>query len=103
MEQPSNRPRAIVVGGGAGGLLLAIRLAGLRGAKRLDVTLIDKNATHIWKPLLHEVASGSLYPSLDEIDYFALARWHGFTFCHGAFEGLANWLRGTTRPRVKLH
>jgi len=88
VEQPSIRPRAIVVGGGAGGLLLAIRLAGLRGAKRLDVTLIDKNATHIWKPLLHEVASGSLYPSLDEIDYFALARWHGFTFCHGAFEGL---------------
>ena len=88
MEQPNTRPRAVVVGGGAGGLLLAIRLAGLRRGKLLDVALVDKSQTHVWKPLLHEVASGSLYPSTDEIDYFSLARWHGFTFHHGAFEGL---------------
>ncbi len=80
--------RAVVVGGGAGGLQLAIRLAKRRERDRLHVTLIDKNETHIWKPLLHEVASGSMYPSTDEVDYLALARWHGFTFCHGAFEGL---------------
>lgn len=88
IERRSQRPRAIVVGGGAGGLKLAIHLARLRRGNRLDVTLVDRNETHLWKPLLHEVASGSLYPSTDEVDYFALARWHGFTFCYGAFEGL---------------
>ena len=82
------RPRAVVVGGGAGGLELAIRLAKLQRGDRLDVTLVDKQETHVWKPLLHEVASGSLYPSTDEVNYLALARWHGFTFCQGAFEGL---------------
>ncbi len=79
---------AVIVGGGAGGLQLAIRLAKRRKRNRLHVTLVDKNETHIWKPLLHEVASGSMYPSTDEVDYLALARWHGFTFCHGAFEGI---------------
>lgn len=78
----------MVVGGGAGGLELAIRLGRLRRGDRLDVTLVDKEETHVWKPLLHEVASGSMYPSTDEVSYLALARWHGFTFCHGAFEGL---------------
>jgi NADH dehydrogenase len=78
----------VVVGGGAGGLELAIRLGRLRRGDRLDVTLVDKEETHVWKPLLHEVASGSLYPSADEVSYLALARWHGFTFCHGDFEGL---------------
>lgn len=87
-ERPSERPRVIVVGGGAGGLELAIGLAGLRRRKRLDVTLVDRQETHVWKPLLHEVASGSMYPSTDEVDYMALARWHGFTFCRGAFDGL---------------
>lgn len=80
--------RAVIVGGGAGGLQLAIRLAKRRERDRLHVTLVDKNDTHLWKPLLHEVAAGTMYPSTDEVDYLALAHWHGFTFCHGPFEGL---------------
>jgi NADH:ubiquinone reductase (H+-translocating) len=57
--------RFIIVGGGAGGLELATRLgdkfgnANGKGAARAQVTLIDRNSTHIWKPLLHEVAAGS--------------------------------------------
>jgi len=88
MQRQSEPPRVVVVGGGAGGLELAIHLAGLRRSRRVAVTLVDQNETHVWKPLLHEVASGSLYPGTEEVDYAALARWHGFTFCHGAFEGL---------------
>lgn len=88
VQRQTPLPRVVVVGGGAGGLELAIRLARLRGRNRIDVTLVDKQETHVWKPLLHEVASGSLYPSSEEIAFVALARWHGFTFCLGAFEGL---------------
>jgi len=53
--------RLVVVGGGAGGLELVVRLA--RKYKRrpnISVTLVDRNPTHIWKPLLHEIATGSL-------------------------------------------
>jgi len=88
MEQYSDPPRVVVVGGGAGGLELVIRLAKLRRSHRVAVTLVDQNETHVWKPLLHEVASGSLYPGNEEVDYAALAHWHGFTFCHGTFQGL---------------
>ena len=51
----------VIVGGGAGGLPLATRLGerfGRRG--RADITLVDQNATHLWKPLLHEVAAGRM-------------------------------------------
>jgi NADH dehydrogenase len=53
------RHRVIVVGGGAGGLELATRL-GDRIGRSVDVTLIDRNRTHVWKPKLHEIAAGSM-------------------------------------------
>ncbi|MEL6199565.1 MAG: FAD-dependent oxidoreductase, partial [Pseudomonadota bacterium] len=59
--------RIIVVGGGAGGLELAVRLGRkYKRRKNVEVMLIDKNATHIWKPLFHEVATGSLNSYHDE-------------------------------------
>jgi NADH dehydrogenase len=86
--------RFIVVGGGAGGLELATRLGDRYGARknggepRAQVTLVDRYPTHIWKPLLHEVAAGSLDPFTQELEYPAQARWHGFEFQQGALEGL---------------
>jgi len=60
--------RIVIVGGGAGGLELATRLGKTLGKrKQADVTLVDTNLTHIWKPLLHEVAAGSLNSSEDEL------------------------------------
>jgi len=53
--------KILVVGGGAGGLELATHLGRQLGLKRLArPVLLDCNATHIWKPLLHEVATGEL-------------------------------------------
>jgi NADH dehydrogenase len=87
--------RFIVVGGGAGGLELATRLGdryGQTGNKhrppRASVTLVDRYQTHIWKPLLHEVAAGSLDPFTQELPYAAQARWHGFEFQQGELKAL---------------
>ena len=81
--------RVVIVGGGAGGLELATRLGrtlGKRGKAR--ITLVDANLTHIWKPLLHEVAAGSLNSSADELNYVAQAKWNHFEFQMGRMAGL---------------
>ncbi|MDF2489239.1 MAG: FAD-dependent pyridine nucleotide-disulfide oxidoreductase [Pseudomonas sp.] len=81
--------RIVIVGGGAGGLELATRL-GKTLVKRgkAEVTLVDSNLTHIWKPLLHEVAAGSLNSSEDELNYVAQAKWNHFQFQLGRMSGL---------------
>jgi NADH dehydrogenase len=82
-------PRLVVVGGGAGGLELATRLGDKYGKRsRARVTLIDRSRTHLWKPLLHEVAAGSMDMHQHQLDYLAQARWHHFTFVLGALAGL---------------
>jgi NADH dehydrogenase len=85
-----NRPHHIVVvGGGAGGLELATRAGDRFGRKgRAAITLVDANETHLWKPLLHEVAAGSMDIHAHQLDYLAQARWHHFNFCCGALESL---------------
>src|SRR5947209_16909585 len=85
----SDRHQVIIVGGGAGGLELATRLGDRLGRKgRAAVTLVDRNETHLWKPLLHEVAAGSMDIHAHQLDYLAQARWHHFTFCCGALESV---------------
>ena len=81
--------RIVIVGGGAGGLELATRAGDRLGRSGVaEVTLVDKNETHLWKPLLHEVAAGSMDIHAHQLDYLAQARWHHFNFCSGALEGL---------------
>ncbi|MBI4205259.1 MAG: FAD-dependent oxidoreductase, partial [Betaproteobacteria bacterium] len=71
----------VIVGGGAGGLELATRLGDRLGRRgRAQVTLIDRARTHLWKPLLHEVAAGSMDLDFHTLDYLAQARWHHFHF-----------------------
>ncbi|GGK00555.1 NAD(P)/FAD-dependent oxidoreductase [Pseudomonas matsuisoli] len=82
-------PRIVIVGGGAGGLELATRLGKTLGKrKKATITLVDANMTHIWKPLLHEVAAGSLNSSEDELNYVAQAKWNSFHFQLGRMGGL---------------
>ncbi|MDP0562932.1 MAG: NAD(P)/FAD-dependent oxidoreductase [Candidatus Endonucleobacter sp. (ex Gigantidas childressi)] len=76
--------RVVVVGGGAAGLELATRLGNKLGShKKAEITLIDAQMTHIWKPLLHEVAAGSLNSHSDEMNYVAQANWNHFNFQPG--------------------
>lgn len=84
--------RIIVVGGGAGGLELATRLAQRWGAYRRQpkvvVTLVDVNTAHLWKPLLHEAAAGSIEVATHELDYITQAKYSGFNFQQGALKSL---------------
>ena len=86
--QPA-RPKILVVGGGAGGLELVTGLGNTLGRKgRAEVTLVDDSETHIWKPLLHEVAAGTLDSHDDELDYLAQAAANHFRFVIGRMSGL---------------
>jgi NADH dehydrogenase FAD-containing subunit len=79
----------IVVGGGAGGLELVTRLGNTLGRRGVaDVTLIDKSRTHLWKPLLHEVAAGSMDFAVQEMEFRAQAHWHHFHYRIGELIGL---------------
>jgi len=81
--------RIVIVGGGAGGLELATRLGDTLGRKgRASVTLVDGSRTHLWKPLLHEFAAGSMDLDYHALSYLAQARWHHFRFQRGSMDGL---------------
>ncbi|HMR71808.1 MAG TPA: NAD(P)/FAD-dependent oxidoreductase, partial [Rubrivivax sp.] len=86
---PAARHRVVIVGGGAGGLELATRLGDTLGKRgRAEITLIDRNRTHVWKPKLHEIAAGSMDMSAHEVSYLAQAHWHHFRYRVGAMVGL---------------
>jgi len=81
--------RIVIVGGGAGGLALATRLGKQLGKKGLaSITLVDAARTHVWKPLLHQLAAGSFDTHAEEIEYLAQARWNHFKFRLGCLVGL---------------
>ncbi|HEY8609531.1 MAG TPA: NAD(P)/FAD-dependent oxidoreductase [Noviherbaspirillum sp.] len=81
--------RITIVGGGAGGLELAVKLGRKLGKRgKAVITLVDAARTHLWKPLLHQVAAGTLDSHEDEMEYLALARRHHFQFRLGRMDGL---------------
>lgn len=84
-----SKPKIVVIGGGAGGLELATRLGNTLGKKKKAyIHLVDSNPTHLWKPLLHEVATGSLDSDIDEVSYLSHAYKHHFHFHIGKMDGL---------------
>jgi NADH dehydrogenase len=81
--------RIVVVGGGAAGLELVTRLGERLGRRgRARVMLVECARVHLWKPLLHAVAAGSMDPGIYEVDYLAQAHWHGFAYRFGEMIGL---------------
>lgn len=85
--------QVVIVGGGAGGLELATKLGDRFGSsegrsRKISITLVDKNRTHIWKPKLHEVAAGIMDLADQELDYIAQAHWHHFSFRLGELVGI---------------
>jgi NADH dehydrogenase len=85
----SGKHKIVIVGGGASGLELATKLGRTLGKKRkAEIVLLDATSTHIWKPLLHEVAAGTLDES-EQIEYLAQAYRNNFRFRLGKMEGLS--------------
>jgi NADH dehydrogenase len=82
----TKKTQMVIVGGGAGGLELARRLGARYGREQHDIILVDKNRTHVWKPLLHEVAAGSLDANLDEVGYRSHCHRWGYRFFLGSLE-----------------
>jgi len=80
------KTQIVVVGGGAGGLELVRRLGDKFGREHYDIILVERNQTHIWKPLLHEVAAGSLDANLDEVGYRSHGHRWGYRFFYGSLE-----------------
>ncbi len=67
----------IIAGGGAAGLELATAL-GKNLHKHHQITLIEPEAHHYWKPRLHEVATGVFDESIDGISYFTHSHRHHY-------------------------
>ena len=87
----------VIVGGGAAGLELATKLGDRLGRnKKAAVTLVDRSRIHIWKPLLHEVAAGSMDAGHHAVDYLAQAHRHHFSYRVGEMVGL-------DRERQEVH
>jgi len=89
MGPDSRLHHIVIVGGGAGGLVLATKLGGRLGRRRrARITLVDSVLTHVWKPLLHEVAVGTMGSHNDDVIYLGHAQAHHFQFQPGRMEGL---------------
>ena len=94
MSAKDDLHQIIIVGGGAGGVELAAMLGNKLGKKRKAVvTLVDCTRSHLWKPLLHEVAAGTLNSYEDELSYLALAHKNHFTFRLGRMDTLDRELK----------
>ncbi|AGH74089.1 NAD(P)/FAD-dependent oxidoreductase [Edwardsiella piscicida] len=96
------KKKIVIVGGGAGGLELATSLGHSLGRKdKAEIVLIDRNHSHLWKPLLHEVATGSLDDGVDALSYLAHARNHHFTFQLGSMTALDRQSRRVTLAEIR--
>src|SRR5579862_513084 len=88
-ETTAHLHRIVIVGGGAGGLELATSLGDTLGRRsQAEIMLVDRARTHLWKPLLHSVAAGSIDVEMLALDYLAQAHWHHFHYRYGELVGL---------------
>lgn len=91
------KTQIVIVGGGAAGLELATKLGRKYGRERHDIILVDCDRTHIWKPLLHEVATGSLDANMDEVGYRSHCHRWNYRYVYGTLAGID---RGTRQIRL---
>ncbi|CAM4341178.1 NAD(P)/FAD-dependent oxidoreductase [Acinetobacter pragensis] len=88
-QQQNELHRIVIVGGGAGGLELVTQLGDSIGkSSKAHITLIDMKLTHVWKPLLHEIAAGTMNINEEETNYYSHAAKHHYEFVLGCLEDI---------------
>ncbi|WP_028116306.1 NAD(P)/FAD-dependent oxidoreductase [Ferrimonas senticii] len=81
--------KIVVVGGGAGGMELITKIGKRLGKTgKAEITLVDICNHHIWKPLLHELATGSLDEGTNAVDYQVHGTNNGYIYQRGALTGI---------------
>ncbi|MBR9728484.1 NAD(P)/FAD-dependent oxidoreductase [Shewanella intestini] len=81
--------KIVVVGGGAGGMELITKIGKRLGkAGKAEITLVDICNHHIWKPLLHELATGSLDEGTNAVAYQVHGSNNGYIYQRGALTGI---------------
>lgn len=89
MNAERRPPRVVVVGGGVAGLILATRLGHALGRRgQAAITLVDRNPTHVWKPMLHTFAAGTWNIHQQRVQYLTHARTHHFHYLPGQLDGI---------------
>lgn len=73
----SSKTRVLILGGGVGGMDAAVVF---HHDPNVEVTVLDRNAVHVWKPGLHELASGTMPQQGNLYPFVQLAERFGFTF-----------------------
>jgi len=84
--------KIIIIGGGFGGVNLAL---GLAGNKNYDVTLVDRNNYNFFSPLIYQVATAFLEPS--SISYPFRKLFYGKTNMHFRFGKLKKVITHKTK------
>src|SRR3990170_6589872 len=83
MNNPKNI-KILVLGAGFAGIYTAINLSKkLRKRKDIEITIVDGNRYHLFKPMLHEVATGSVDPTHIIQPIRTVARGRNFSFDEG--------------------
>ncbi len=101
MNQSIHSHEVLIVGGGAAGLALASKLGRkYKRKKNVRITLIDQQLTHIWKPLLHEVAAGTFDSHVNEISFLAQAKRCGFEFRLGTLAAVDRQTKKVTLSQI---
>lgn len=94
--------RLVIVGGGVAGIEIATSLgrtwrqARRRGHAAPEVTLVDADFAHVWKPILHTIAAGTRDIAQQDIPFIAQARDAGFAYVPGRLAALDRAARALT-------
>ncbi len=98
----TQKQRILIVGGGIAGLTLATQFGQRLGKSgKAEVTLLDKQGAHVWKPMLHTFAAGTANAHRQKIPFAAQASRCGFRFLPGAMKSLDRERQELTVEAIK--
>lgn len=88
MGKEQKQHELVIVGGGVAGMEIASTLGRKKSSNRLNITLIDRESAHVWKPMLHTIAAGTRDISQQQTSYMAQASRCGFSYQPGELEDI---------------